>query len=145
MPENHPKDAETMTDAVLARGVIDGLWPIEKHGRKRVIGYAFEAIKRVERALPTDVIRQRPRQWTERRIRSIVDEEIRGVDHYEMADLERMAIREGRREFQASVQRAARLAAFLASTDEGFFGPEIDRLGEFLSRVDRSRDSGADR
>src|SRR3546814_7629652 len=38
---------------------------------KAAIGEAFEALKRRERSLPDDIIRERERQWTEPRVRSL--------------------------------------------------------------------------
>lgn len=103
-----------MSDVSAARNIIDEIWPLDTTPRKRVIGAAFEAVKRVERRLPQDVIRTRPRQWTERRVRSIVDQEASRIDHFEMLDLEQMAIQEARHALKQSQERAARLASFLA-------------------------------
>jgi hypothetical protein len=98
----------------------------------------FEAVKRVERRLPADALRLRPRQWTERRVRSIWNAEARRIDNYEMADLERAAAEEARSEFTQSINRAARMAAFLAAQDADFHGPEVDRLREFFGSLDRA-------
>lgn len=172
MPNKLPKDAE-MSDAVYARGIIDEIWPIETHGRKSVIASAYDAIERFERSLPIAVRRGRKRQWTERRIRSIVDDEAPALEHYEITDLERMAVREGRDAYRKSIERSARIAAFLAHADEAFHGEQIaaqvaylgalagagtgmaavgshaagegaDRPGEWAGRVSRSRASGGD-
>ena len=129
-----------MSDAVYAKSIIDELWPLQVYSRKSVIGFAFDAVKRIERALPTPVLRERKRQWTERRVRSIIDDEAPSLAHFEVADLERMAIEEGRDAYRKSVQRAARLAAFLAHADEDFHRSEIDRLGQFLGGVGSSGD-----
>ena len=169
MPNKSPKDAE-MSDAVYARSIIDEIWPLETYGRK-VIPMAFDAIKRFERSLPINVRRERKRQWTERRIRSIVDDEAPALEHYEITDLERMAVREGKDAYRKSVERSARIAAFLAHADEAFHSEQIaaqvaylgalagagtgmaavganaagegsDRPGERLGRVPGSRASG---
>lgn len=137
MLEKSPKDSE-MSDAAIARGIIDGLWPIKIHGRSNVIVRAYDALKRVERSFDPEVRRQRQREWTERRVRSIVDREIRRVDAYEISDLELMAMREARNEYRQSIQRAARMATFLQTVDESFHEPEIDRLREFMRSVDRT-------
>lgn len=127
-----------MTDVAMAQHLVQETWP-ERAGRpvKVCIALIYEAVKRVERKQPVAVLRDRPRQWTERRVRSIWNAEARRIDNYEMADLERAAAEEAKHEFHTSVRRAARMAAFLAAQDEGFHGPEIDRLREFLGRLDR--------
>lgn len=102
-----------MSDVSAARDIINEIWPLDTTPRKRVIGAAFAAVKRVERGLPQDEIRLRKRTWTERRVRSIVDEEAGRIDAYEMRDLEQMAIQEARNALQMSRDRAARLASFL--------------------------------
>ena len=111
--EIHPR-SEAMSDVAAARHIIDEIWPLDATPRKRVIGAVFEAVKRVERSLPQDVIRLRKRQWTERRVRSIVDEEAGRIDAYEMRDLELMAIQEARDALRKSQEQSRRLASFLA-------------------------------
>lgn len=115
-----------MSDAVYAKSIIEFVWPIEDHGRKSVITNAFEAIERLERSYSNAVRRSRKRQWTERRIRSIVDDEAPALEHYEISDLEKMAVREGKDAYRKSIERSARIAAFLAHADEDFFGPQIE-------------------
>lgn len=115
-----------MSDVSAARNIIDEVWPLDTTPRKRVIGAAFEAVKRVERGLPQDVIRLRKRQWTERRVRSIVDEEAGRIDAYEMRDLEQMAIQEARDALQKSKERSARLASFLARSSAHSRGEMAD-------------------
>lgn len=137
MSDRSPKDSE-MTDVSLAQAFVQEMWP-ERAGRpvKSCIAMIFDAVSRVERRLPREVLRERPRQWTVRRVRSIWNGEARRIDHYEMTDLERAAeAEEAKIEFQQSVKRAARMAAFLAASDPDFHGPEIDRLREFLGAVD---------
>lgn len=133
-----PKDAE-MHDVTTAQHLLQETWS-ERAGRpvKVCIAMIFDAVKRVERRLPAAVVRARPRQWTERRVRSIWNGEARRIDNYEMADLERAAAEEAKSEFHQSINRAARMAAFLAATEPDFHGPEIDRLREFLGRMDRT-------
>jgi hypothetical protein len=138
MLDQSSKDSE-MTDTAMAQHLVQETWP-ERAGRpvKVCIAMIFDAVKRVERRLPNEALRQRPRQWTERRVRSIWNAEARRIDNYEMADLERAAAEEARNEFRQSIQRAARMAAFLAAQDPDFHGSEIDRLREFLGSVDRA-------
>ncbi len=137
MLDQPPKDSE-MTDVAMAQHLVQETWP-ERAGRpvKVCIALIFDAVKRIERKQPVAVLRDRPRQWTERRVRSIWNAEARRIDNYEMADLERAAAEEAKNEFHTSVRRAARMAAFLAAQDQDFHGPEIDRLREFLGRLDR--------
>ena len=128
-----------MTDVFMAQALVQETWP-ERAGRpvKLCIAMIFDAVKRVERKQPDAVLRQRPRQWTERRVRSIWNAEARRIDNYEMADLERAAAEEARSEFKTSIKRAARMASFLAAQDADFHGPEIDRLRQFFGSLDRA-------
>ena len=134
---NSPKDSEmsdvAMPDAVLARNIIVDTFT---GTRSRVIAAAYEAVKTVERKLPPSVLARRPRAWTERRVRSIVDAEATRIDHYEIDDLRKAAIDEARKELQRSRERAARMAAYLAATDQDFHGDEIERMGAFARGVD---------
>ena len=132
------KDTE-MHDVATAQHLVQEAWPA-RAGRpvKTCIAMISDAVKRVERKLPEQVRRQRPRQWTERRVRSIWNGEARRIDSYEMSDLERAAAEEARSEFNTSIRRAARMAAFLAVQDEAFHGPEIDRLRQFFGGMDRA-------
>lgn len=114
-----------MSDAVYAKSIIEEIWPLEVYGRKSVITEAFEAVKRFQRSLPVEVVRARKRKWTERRIRSIVDDEEPALLRFEIADLENMAVREGRAAYAKSIDRAARIARFLAHADEDFSGPQV--------------------
>src|SRR5690606_33239863 len=86
---------------------------------KAAIGEAFEALKRRERQLPRDVLRERPRQWTERRVRALWHREARRVDHYEIQDLTAVAVEEARIERQRLKAREERLTAILAAAQEG--------------------------
>lgn len=132
------KDSE-MTDVSMAQHLVQETWP-ERAGRpvKVCIALIFDAVKRVERKQPAAVLRERPRQWTERRVRSIWNAEARRIDNYEMADLERAAAEEAKNEFHQSINRAARMAAFLAAQDPDFHGAEVDRLREFLGGLART-------
>lgn len=136
-----PSKESEMSDVVMAQNLLRETWP-ESADRpaKTCIGMIFDAVCRVERKLAPEAIRERPRKWTERRVRSIWNAEARRIDNYEMIDLEKAALEQARHEYRRSIERAARLAAFLAVADETFHGPEIDRLGQFLGRVDRAGD-----
>lgn len=137
--EKHPKDSE-MHDVAVARNIIDDTFDLTTPGRRSiVIGLAFEALVRVEQHLARvapNVIRERNRRWTERRVRSIVDGEAVRIDHYEITDLEKMRITEAKNELRKSQLRAGRMAAFLAAQDENFHGDEIERMGAFARGVD---------
>lgn len=89
MLDRSPKDSE-MSDVTMAQGLMQETWP-ERAGRpvKTCIALIFDAVKRVERRLPEPALRERPRQWTERRVRSIWNGEARRIDNYEMSDLEK--------------------------------------------------------
>jgi hypothetical protein len=147
MPNKFPKDSEmsdavyspVITDPVYAKRIIDEIWPIKVHGRS-VIGMAFEALQRLERAMGDEARRERKRQWTERRVRSIIDDEEPCLEHYEITDLEKMAVKEGRNAYRKSVERAARLAAFLAVADEDFYLPQIEAQMAMARSLHRAGD-----
>ena len=109
-----------MTDTMFASELMQDTFPI-RAGRnvKAAIGDAFEALKRRERALPKEVLRERPRQWTERRVRSLWFREARRVDHYEIQDLTAVAVEEARVERQRLKAREERLVAILAAAEAG--------------------------
>lgn len=118
----------SMTDTSYASDLVQETFPV-RPGRnvKAAIGAAFDALKRRERSLPVDVLRNRPRQWTERRVRSLWHEEARRVDHYEIQDLAAVAVEEARLERQRSKAREQRLAALIAATDPRS-ARELDQL-----------------
>ena len=120
----HPsKGQHQMTDTIFASELMQDSFPVHP-GRnvKAAIGAAFEALKRRERALPTHVLRDRPRQWTERRVRSLWFREARRVDHYEIQDLTAIAVEEARLERQRLKAREERLVAILAAAEAGEIG-----------------------
>ena len=141
--EIDPKSSE-MHDVAVARNLIDEIFDLTTPGRRSiVIGLTIAALKRVERALDPTVLRERGRQWTERRVRSIVDNEARRIDAYEIEDLNKVKLEEAKHDFQRSTARAARLATLLSAQDEDFHGPEIDRLRELARGVGSARNCGA--
>jgi len=113
-----------MTDTIYASELIQDTYPI-RAGRnvKAAIGDAFEALKKRERALPKEVLRDRHRQWTERRVKALWFREARRVDHYEIQDLTAIAVEEARIERQRLKAREQRLTAFLAAADKGEISP----------------------
>lgn len=119
-----------MTDAHFAAELIQDTYPI-RAGRnaKAAIGEAFEALKKRERQLSRDVLRDRPRQWTERRVRALWHREARRVDHYEIQDLTAVAVEEARIERQRLKAREERLAALLAAADQGELGEATNEEG----------------
>lgn len=128
-----------MTDAHFAAELIQDTYPI-RAGRnvKAAIGDAFEALKRRERNLPPTVLRDRPRQWTERRVRALWFREARRVDHYEIQDLTAIAVEEARRERRHLKAREERLIAILAAADQGGMGQEARPQGRGIRAVDLS-------
>lgn len=126
-----------MTDAHYAAELIQDTYPI-RSGRnaKAAIGEAFSALKRRERQLPRDVLRERPRQWTERRVRALWHREARRVDHYEIQDLTAVAVEEARIERQRLKAREERLAAILAAADQGELGESAVSRGQRLRGLD---------
>ena len=151
MPASEDKDLETsptisersskgrgaMTDAHYAAELIQDTYPI-RAGRnvKAAIGDAFKALQRRERALPHEVLCDRPRQWTERRVRALWFREARRVDHYEIQDLTAVAVEEARRERQHLKAREERLTAILAAADQGGMGQEARSKGGPVRGVD---------
>lgn len=112
-----------MTDAHFAAGMMQEAFPV-RTGRNvtSAIGEIFVALKRRERQLPTEVLRERPRQWTERRVKALWKHEARRVDHYEIQDLTAIAVEEARRERQHLKAREERLVAILAFADASELG-----------------------
>lgn len=126
-----------MTDAHYAAELIQDSYPI-RAGRnvKAAIGDAFKALQRRERALPRETLCDRPRQWTERRVRALWFKEARRVDHYEIQDLTAVAVEEARRERQHLKAREERLVAILAAADQGGMGNQAHPQGRGLRAVD---------
>lgn len=135
-PKGSEMPAASRTDTAKARAIIDDVFDIERTGRSRVISLVYDAVKRVERGMDRASLALRPRQWTERRVRSIVDREAVRIDHYEIDDLTKVRIEEAKRELDRSRARAARMAAFLAAQDEDFHRDEVERMGAFARGVD---------
>lgn len=105
-----------MSDVARAQALVLSVWePRSGLPAKVRIGQIFDALKRVERKLDVEEFRARPRQWTERRVRSIWEGSARRVDAFEMIDLERAALEAARAEHKESIERSKRLEAFLAS------------------------------
>lgn len=131
-PESAP-----MTDAAFASDLIRESFPAGA-GRnvQAAIGAAFEALKRRERKLPKDVLRERQRQWTERRVKSLWFREARRVDHYEIQDLTAVAVEEARLERQRLQARQDRLAALIAAADAA----DAEPLGHGKGRLARGLD-----
>jgi len=117
------KGVPAMTDAHYAADLMQEAFPI-RAGRNvtSAIGEIFVALKRRERQLPTEMLRDRPRQWTERRVKALWKHEARRVDHCEIQDLTAIAVEEARRERQHLKAREERLAAILAAAEAGEHG-----------------------
>lgn len=126
-----------MTDAHYAAELIQETYPI-RAGRnvKAAIGDAFLALKQRERQLPREVLRDRPRQWTERRVKSLWFREAKRVDHYEIQDLTAVAVEEARRERQYLKAREERLSAILAAADASGLGEETHEKGWSVRGLD---------
>lgn len=129
-----------MTDVAVAQALVQNTWQV-RPGRnaKGCLGAIYDAVRRVERRLPREALRDRPRQWTERRVKAIWKAEARRIDNYEMADLEQAALEAARNEFQDSIKRAERLAAFISSYEKTETGALADRLREFVGGMDSPR------
>lgn len=135
--ERSSKAEGIMTDAHYAAELIQDTYPI-RAGRnaKAAIGEAFNALKRRERQLPSEVLRERSRQWTERRVRALWNREARRVDHYEIQDLTAIAVEEARRERQHLKAREERLTAILAAAEAGEHGDESRQYGGSVRGMD---------
>ena len=158
MPANEDKDLEThsenvdfsskdrgaMSDAHYASELIQDAFPTGA-GRKAqaAIGEAFEALRRLERALPAEVLRNRQRAWTERRVKAIWFREARRIDHYEIQDLTAIAVEEARIERQRLRARELRLEAFLAAHQEGANCADREQEGRGTGGLDLPGNGGA--
>lgn len=138
--EQSSKAEGAMTDAHYASELIQETYPI-RAGRnaKAAIGEAFNALKRRERQLPIDVLCERPRQWTERRVRALWHREARRVDHYEIQDLTAVAVEEARIERQRLKAREERLSALLAAADQSELGEVTNAKSQRFRRLDLPR------
>lgn len=107
---------------------------------KVAIGDAYSALLRRERALPKDVLQQRPRKWTERRVRALWSgREAKRVDHYEIEDLTAVAVEEARIARIQLRAREARLAEFIAAQDASEDGEGGQQMGWRSGGLDMSR------
>jgi hypothetical protein len=141
--EIDPKVSQ-MSDLAIARNIIVDTFDLGHTPRPQVIGRTIAALKRVERALAPEVLRERTRLWTERRVRSIIDNEARRIEHYEIDDLTKMKLAEARLAYQRSRDRSAQLAAFLEAQDADFHSDEIDRLGQLARGLGRAGTGGTE-
>lgn len=137
LSDDSSKGQHQMTDTMYASELMQDTFPI-RSGRnvKSAIGDAFDALKRRERNLPKDVLRERPRQWTERRVRALWNREARRVDHYEIQDLTAVAVEEARIERQRLKAREERLAAILAAAEAGGLGQGPNEKGGRVRGLD---------
>lgn len=140
-----PKTEEAdVADASVARNLIATGFPVGP-GRnlKAALGECFSALAKHERRLPRDVLQERPRQWTQRRVEAIWGREARRIDHYEIQDLTAVAVEEARHERQRLQAREARLAAFIAAHREGDDQQVGQQLGGMAGGLDHAG-TGAD-
>jgi hypothetical protein len=116
-----PKGCASMTDTNFAADLLHETFPLtaDRPRVKAAIGSAFAALKALERKLPNEVLSERQRRWTERRVRALWTKEARRVDHYEIQDLAAVAVEEARLERQRLQARQDRLAALIAASDAG--------------------------
>lgn len=134
-----------MTDANVARDLILEAFPVST-GRNvtRVIGDVFTALKSHEKRLPKDVLQERQRRWTERRVKALVSREARRVDHYEIQDLAAVAVEEARLERARNRAREERLAALIAAVTPGGNREASERMGGPAGRPDLPGSGGTD-
>lgn len=105
-----------MTDIALAQNALRTAFPVTAtRNVKAAIWEAFTALKKLERSLPREVIRSRPRQWSERRVKAIWHGEARRIDHYEFTDLEQVQLEQAKADYRKLNADLHRLEAFLAS------------------------------
>ncbi len=131
------KAGRIMTDVHMAAGIMQDAFPVGP-GRNvgTAIGEIFDALKAHERSLPIEVLRERSRQWTERRVRALWKHEARRVDHYEIQDLTAIAVEEARRERQHLKARQERLTALIATFDPSEVGTEANAEGRGIRGMD---------
>lgn len=142
----HPSMVEVqMTDAAFAQDLIQEAFPVRRgRNAKSAIGEVFDALRRRERSLPRSVLSDRPRQWTERRVKALWHREARRVDHYEIQDLTAVAVEEARNERQRLRAREARLASFLASHSAGEDQQVDQRVGGVARGLDHAGVGGTE-
>jgi hypothetical protein len=141
--EKSPKDSE-MSDVGVARDIIAETFDLETRGRARVITLAYSAVKKVEARLDRAKLALRPRQWTERRVRSIVDREAGRIDHYEIQDLTAVAVEEARIERRRIQARDARLATLISAAVAGSDQPDDQWHGGMARGLDHTGGSGTE-
>lgn len=119
--DDSSKGQAPMTDTSVASDLLQETFPIsaDRPKVKAAIGSAFAALKALERKLPKEVLSERHRLWTERRVKALWTKEARRVDHYEIQDLAAVAVEEARLERQRLQARQDRLAALIAASDAG--------------------------
>lgn len=142
----NPDKAEAIVmDGTFAQELLQEAYPV-RAGRnaKAAIGEAFEALKRRERSLPSSIIQERERQWTERRVRSLWERTARRVDHYEIQDLTAVAVEEARLERQRLRVREARLEAIIASADKSRHQQIYQQSSRGIRGLDLPRGGGTD-
>lgn len=106
-----------MTDITYASDLLKEAFPTYPgRNAKAAIARAFKLLEKHEDQLPEEVLEERARRWTERRVRSLWGKEARRVDHYEIQDLTAIAVEEARIERQRQQARDQRLAALIAAT-----------------------------
>ncbi len=131
------KGQGAMTDVQFASEFIQEIYPVSASRKVAgAIGEAFDALKKRENQLPAGVVRDRPRRWTERRVRALWFKEARRIDHYEIQDLTAIAVEEARRERQHLKAREERLVAILAAADQGGMGQVVRPKGRGVRSMD---------
>ncbi len=136
--------ALTEPEGEIARKLIEAIG-----GKKPVERMLDDAFKTLREMFPHKD--EAHKQWTRRRLVSWWRRDSDSVGFRQMTELmiaaekkneERRLVEEARREHAAFIARTARIAEVLNLTDEAFFGPQIEGLGNNLERVDRARDKG---
>ena len=126
-------------DGHVARQLIETGFPVGP-GRnlKAALRDCFAALSKREGRLPKDVLRQRGRSWTPRRVEAIWGREARRIDHYEIQDLTAVAVEEARHERQRLRARDERLAALLSAHRQGADEQVGDGEGGLASGLDHT-------
>lgn len=115
-----------MADGYVARQLIETGFPV-RPGRnlKAALSDCYAALSKREGRLPKDVLQERGRSWTRRRVEAIWGREARRIDHYEIQDLTAVAVEEARHERQRLRARDERLAALISAHRQGA-GEQVD-------------------
>ncbi|MAN77805.1 MAG: hypothetical protein CML24_11580 [Rhizobiales bacterium] len=117
------KSGSRMHDTAVAQNILFEAFPISATRKvKTAIAEAFKALREIEKGLSRDVLDERPRRWTERRVKAIWKGEARRIDHYEINDLEQVQFEQAKAQYEALQADLRAVEAFLAGRNASRMG-----------------------